>query len=141
MSISYFTESIRFKIRQKKKITSWLQAVIQQEGYKLSCLNIIFCSDNYLHQTNKSYLGHNTLTDVITFNYATMAQFIYGDIYISIERVKENAQCFQKSFVEELYTIMVHGLLHLLSYDDQTIEEKNIMRSKEFLYIKQLLPI
>ncbi|MBX9890100.1 MAG: rRNA maturation RNase YbeY [Amoebophilaceae bacterium] len=140
MKIYYFLEDIDLTIKQKKKISTWLQTVIQQEGYRLAHLNFVFCSDQYLHQHNKAYLGHDTLTDVITFDYATSASYIFGDIYISVERVKENAKIYEQPFLEELYTVMVHGLLHLLGYDDHATADKLLMREKELFYLKQLLP-
>ena len=136
MNIYYFSEEINFRLRQKRKISAWLQGVIEQEGYKLQHLNFIFCTDSYLHTQNITFLGHDTLTDVITFNYSTEAKTILGDIYISVERVRENAKAYNKKM--ELYTVMVHGLLHLLAYNDQNSEEILIMREKEYFYLKQL---
>jgi rRNA maturation RNase YbeY len=141
MNICYFLEEIIFKLKQKRKVSVWLQTVIQQEGYLLEHLNFIFCSDHYLHAKNKTYLGHDTLTDVITFDHASVEKTILGDIYISIDRVRENAKVYKQKTQEELYTVMVHGLLHLLAYGDTTIEEEIVMREKELFYIKQLLPI
>lgn len=138
MSIYYFSEEISFKLRQKRKITTWLQAVIQQEYYILDHLNFIFCCDLYLHAKNKAYLGHDTLTDVITFDYATSAKTVLGDVYISMDRVRENAKRYKRKVLEELYTVMVHGLLHLLTYGDQTAEEKMVMREKESFFLNQL---
>lgn len=138
MNIYYFSEEISFSLKQKRKISAWLQMVIQQEGYTLVHLNFIFCADSYLYTKNITYLGHDTLTDVITFNYATRAQTVFGDVYISIERVRENAKTYRGKMVEELYMVMVHGLLHLLSYNDQKIEEQLIMKEKEKFYLKQL---
>lgn len=130
MNIYYFSEEISFRLRQKRKISAWLQMVIQQEGYTLIQLNFIFCPDSYLHAKNITYLGHDTLTDVITFNYATDAKTVFGDVYISIERVRENAKMYKRQMAAELYMVMVHGLLHLLSYNDQKPEEKLIIRVK-----------
>lgn len=138
MNIYYFSEKISFRLRQKKKISTWLQMVLKEEGYTLLQLNFIFCSDSYLHAQNITYLGHDTLTDVITFSYATEAKTILGDVYISLERVKENAKAYKRNMLEELYMVMVHGLLHLLSYNDQTAEEQLVMRKKEDFYLKRL---
>lgn len=138
MNIYYFSEEISFSLKQKRKIAAWLQMVIQQEGYTLVHLNFIFCTDSYLYTKNITYLGHDTLTDVITFNYATCAKTVFGDVYISIERVRENAKTYRRKMVEELYMVMVHGLLHLLSYNDQKMEEQLIMKEKEKFYLKQL---
>lgn len=139
MSIYYFSEDIGFSLRQKRKISTWLQYVIEQEKHTLDHINFIFCSDVYLHAKNKEYLGHDTLTDVITFDYTTVPKTILGDIYISVERVRENAKYYKRKAQEELYTVMVHGVLHLLAYGDQTVEEKVIMREKESLYLNNLL--
>lgn len=139
MSIYYFSEDIGFSLRQKRKISAWLQSVIEQERYTSDHINFIFCSDVYLHTKNKEYLGHDTLTDVITFDYTTVPKTILGDIYISIERVRDNAKYYKRKAQEELYTVMVHGVLHLLAYGDQTVEEKVIMREKESLYLNNLL--
>ncbi|WP_243575138.1 rRNA maturation RNase YbeY [Candidatus Cardinium sp. cByotN1] len=141
MNIYYFSEEISFQLKEKRKISAWLQRVIAQEGYTLDHLNFIFCTDNYLHGQNITYLGHDTLTDVITFNYTQHTETILGDVYISIERVRENAQTYNRKMVEELYMVMVHGLLHLLSYDDQKPEDQLIMREKEQFYLDQLRPI
>ena len=138
MNIYYFSEEINFRLRQKRKLSVWLQRVIQQEGYTLDHLNFIFCADHYLHAKNITYLSHDTLTDVITFNYSTDAKTILGDVYISIERVSENAKAYNRKMVEELYMVMVHGLLHLLAYNDQKPEDQLIMREKENFYLNQL---
>lgn len=140
MNIYYFLEEISFNLKQKRNISAWLQSVIQQEGYTLEHLNFIFCSDNYLHGKNITYLGHDTLTDVITFNYSTNPKTILGDVYISIERVRENAKIYNRKMVEELHMVMVHGLLHLLAYSDHKPEAQSIMKAKETFYLNQLGP-
>ena len=132
--IYYFTEDINFLLPTPKAITVWVQEVIWQEGYKLSYLNFIFCSDAHLHATNVKYLQHDTLTDVITFSYAERPQIIEGEIYISIERVTENSAKYKAGFLKELHTVMIHGVLHLLGYNDSTILEKEKMRNKENYY-------
>jgi probable rRNA maturation factor len=133
--ICYFSEDIDFSVPQAVIATQWLQAVIQQEGYKLIHLNFIFCSDHYLHQKNIQYLEHDTFTDVITFNHAEVASRVEGDIYISIDRVRDNAQHYQHTFMQELYIVMVHGVLHLLGYDDKTPATQALMRQKESTYV------
>ncbi len=137
-TIYYFSEETQFVLRQKRKITAWLQSVIQQEAHQLDGLTFVFCSDGYLHAKNKTYLNHDTLTDILTFDYATKAKTILGDIYISIERVRDNAKQYQTKPQEELYMVMVHGLLHLLGYDDHTAADTRIMREKERWYVAQL---
>jgi rRNA maturation RNase YbeY len=135
VNIYYFTEDIAFKLPDPKSITDWIQKVIHQEGYRLISLNFIFCSDNYLHAKNVAYLNHDTLTDVITFSYAEKDQTIEGEVYISIARVQENARTYDASFLNELYTVMIHGVLHLLGYKDDTLAEQEIMRAKERAYL------
>jgi len=133
-TIYYFNEISNFQLKEKKKITAWLKWVIHQEQHQLNELRFIFCSDNYLYGINLNYLAHNTLTDVITFSYADQPNVIEGEIYISVMRVQENASKYQNTFKQELYTVMVHGLLHLLGYNDYTKAEKCIMRQKEKWY-------
>jgi probable rRNA maturation factor len=135
--ISFFAEEVNFVLPTPDTIAAWLQAIIQQEGYALAQLNFIFCSDRYLHTKNIQYLQHDTLTDVLTFDYADTPRTIEGDIYISIDRVSANAQTWQQSFMQELQTVMVHGVLHLLGYEDQTLAAKALMRQKETEYVTQ----
>ncbi|OJW68385.1 MAG: rRNA maturation RNase YbeY [Candidatus Amoebophilus sp. 36-38] len=130
-TIYYFTEDIEFKLPDPQSTTDWIRKVIRQEGYQLISLNFIFCSDNYLYAKNLEYLHHDTLTDVITFSYAEKPQTIEGEIYMSIERVRDNASRYTSSFWDELYTVMIHGVLHLLGYKDDTLAEKETMREKE----------
>ncbi len=128
--IFYSSEEIDFALAGKKKTSEWLQRVIEQEENSLHLLNFIFCSDNYLHHLNVKYLGHDNLTDVITFPYEKPPA-VAGDIFISIDRVRENAADFKTSFEHELNRVMVHGILHLCGYGDKTKEEKKLMREKE----------
>lgn len=109
------------------------------EGRTLELLNIIFCSDNYLLKINTEYLNHNTLTDIVTFDQSnSTADGLEGDIYISIERVKENAQMLQQSFDDELCRVMIHGVLHLIGYTDKSARAKIAMRKKEDAYLSLL---
>lgn len=135
VNIYYFTEDIAFNLPDPKSTTDWIQKVIHQEDYRLISLNFIFCSDNYLHAKNVAYLNHDTLTDVITFSYAEKAQTIEGEVYISIERVQENARTYHANFWNELYMVMIHGVLHLLGYKDDTLTEQETMREKERAYL------
>ncbi|ACE05720.1 hypothetical protein Aasi_0282 [Candidatus Amoebophilus asiaticus 5a2] len=134
-NIYYFVEDIQFKLPNPKIITDWIHNVIQQENCQLVNLNFIFCSDNFLHKKNLKYLQHDTLTDVITFSYAEDQKNIEGEIYISIERVSDNATTYQIDFWQELYTVMIHGVLHLLGYNDETLLEQEEMRKKESIYM------
>ncbi len=113
----------------------WLKAVISNEGRKPGDIQYIFCDDNYLLKINKTYLKHNTLTDVITFSTSNNKSIISGEIFISITRITENSNIQLVSFNDELNRVMVHGILHLLGYNDHTIAEKKIMRGKEDYYL------
>ena len=133
--ICYFAEEIDFELSHQDAATAWIQQVIKQEGARLDHLNFIFCSDAYLHAQNVQYLQHDTLTDVITFSHHEQSNQIEGDVYISLERVKENATMYGNTLEQELYRVMIHGVLHLLGYRDKTTAEQIQMRAKEDVYI------
>ena len=133
-AIYFFTEGIDFTLPHPTATTAWLRQVIQQERHVLAQLNMVFCSDQALHAYNLQYLQHDTLTDVLSFDYSDTPGTLEGDIYVSIERVKENALGLQQPWLQELHTVMVHGVLHLLGYDDHTAAEKARMRQKEAIY-------
>jgi len=126
------TENIT-EINQNKK---WLNQVISNEDKEEGDITYIFCDDDYLLEKNIRFLNHNTLTDVITFDYCE-GNYVNGDIFISIERVKENSEVFKVDFLTELNRVMVHGLLHLLGYKDKTERESNLMRKKENYYLSK----
>jgi rRNA maturation RNase YbeY len=126
------TEEIT-EINQNKK---WLNQVISNEAKEEGDITYIFCDDDYLLEKNIRFLNHNTLTDVITFDYCE-GNYVNGDIFISIERVKENSEVFKVDFLTELNRVMVHGLLHLLGYKDKTERESNLMRKKENYYLSK----
>ena len=126
------TEDIT-EINQNKK---WLNQVISNESKREGDITYIFCDDDYLLEKNIRFLNHNTLTDVITFDYCE-GNSVSGDIFISIERVKENSEVFKVDFLTELNRVMVHGLLHLLGYKDKTERESNLMRKKENYYLSK----
>jgi rRNA maturation RNase YbeY len=126
------TEEIT-EINQNKK---WLNQVISNEDKEEGDITYIFCDDDYLLEKNIRFLNHNTLTDVITFDYCE-GNSVSGDIFISIERVKENSEVFKVDFLTELNRVMVHGLLHLLGYKDKTERESNLMRKKENYYLSK----
>ena len=128
--VSFFNEGINFRLLNKMKIKLWINEIILRDTKIPGNINIIFCDDLYLSELNLSYLNHTTLTDIITFDY-TANGIISGDIYISIERVKENAFIFSKTFRDELNRVMIHGVLHLLGNKDKMPKEKVIMRKKE----------
>ena len=134
-SVSFFFEDVNFKI-DKKKIVSLIETTVRMEKKKLYSLNYIFCSDKFLHKINLEALNHDTLTDVITFNYGD-AENIEGEIYISLDRVKENAKIFNKEIYNELLRVIIHGALHLCGYNDISDEDEKLMRQKEDFYLEK----
>lgn len=126
----YTQENFTFRLREKNRIRLWLEKSAQEENKKIRLLTYIFCTDDYLLHINKQYLNHDTYTDIITFDY-TEGNNLNGEIYISVQRVKENAKIYKVSFKEELLRVLVHGLLHLSGYKDKTKKEKEYMRQKE----------
>ncbi|MBW3467407.1 rRNA maturation RNase YbeY [Arthrospiribacter ruber] len=131
MAISFFQEDIRFDLKPKISYKSWLKKIAANEGYKIIELNYIFCSDEYLYNINVEYLQHDTYTDIITFDNSEKEKEIEGDIFISVDRVKENATDEKISFDEEIKRVLSHGLLHLMGYKDKTEEQQKQMRIKE----------
>ena len=133
--IHFFEEDIRFLLKDKRKLRNWFRTVIHKEGFESGTLNFIFCSDKYLLDLNTSYLNHDTLTDIITFNLSEIEHQISGDIFISIERVNDNSKALNIPFLQELNRILIHGILHLLGYNDKSPSEIKEMRSKEDYYL------
>ncbi|WP_210462577.1 rRNA maturation RNase YbeY [Rufibacter roseolus] len=131
LPIEFFTEEVEFEVKNEEKVKTWLLEIISKYDFELESLNYIFCSDEYLHQMNVEYLEHDTLTDVITFDNSDFEGVIEGDVFISIDRIVDNAATFNISPEEELHRVMAHGLLHLLGFDDKTPEKKALMRAKE----------
>ncbi len=123
-----------FKLVDSDKIRIWIKDIIKKEKKTLGDITYIFCDDDYLLERNKEFLDHNTLTDIITFNYC-IDNNISSDIMISIDRVKENSTTFENSFNEELKRVMIHGILHLIGYNDKSDKEKELMREKENFYL------
>jgi len=136
LSINFFSEGITFILKNKLFVRSWMANCALAEKKKIATINYIFCSDNYLKKINKQYLNHNFFTDIITFpTENTNKKIISGDIYISIDRVKENAIHFEVTSTDELHRVMIHGLLHLCGYGDASVAEKKRMRKKEDFYL------
>ncbi len=133
--VSYFNEEIRFNLKDKRLNNRWLKMVVESEVKRLGPLSIIFCSDPYILDVNMRYLQHDYFTDIITFDYCE-GDLISGDLFISIDSVRENAALYGAEFEDELDRVMVHGVLHLLGYDDHTPEEIAVMREKENYYVK-----
>ncbi|NHF59055.1 rRNA maturation RNase YbeY [Flavobacteriaceae bacterium TP-CH-4] len=125
-----FHYEVDFRLRDETRYSDWISRVIESEGKKLGELSYVFCSDRYLLEINQKYLGHDTYTDIITFDYCE-AFSMSGDFFISVERVKENASELAIAFEEELRRVMVHGVLHLLGYDDKKKKDQAVMRRKE----------
>ena len=134
-AINFFSEDIPFKIPHPRKTSNWLKSAIKTEKRNLEALNFIFCSDKHLLEINVQYLNHKTLTDIITFDQSEDAKSIHGDIFISIERVRENAEKFRTSFDDELHRVLIHGVLHLCGYSDKSKNAKLLMREKEDAYL------
>lgn len=138
-SINFFNEDINFTLRQKIKLRNWIRSTIEHNQHKLEIINYIFTSDNYLLTINKEYLDHDTFTDVITFNQSNDPKLLEADIYISIERIKNNAKKFNLPISDELHRVMIHGVLHLLGFTDKEESEKAVMRKKENHYLALLM--
>lgn len=128
--INFFSENCSFRLKEKKMITAWLTKIIQKSSNKTGNITFIFCDDAYLADLNKKYLNHKTLTDIITFDYVE-GNMINGDIFISIERVQENAIKYKTPFKNELLRVICHGVLHLMGFTDKNDSEKLVMRAKE----------
>lgn len=124
-----------FQLHEESKFTDWLATVVASEKGRISQLDFIFCTDEYLLEKNRQYLNHDTYTDIITFDYSE-GKTIAGDIFISIDRVRENSDKYNVRFDEETIRVMAHGVLHLLGYKDKSTEEIEVMRKKEEEKIK-----
>ena len=135
--ITFLTEDITFGLKEKLKHKAWLKDAAKAEGFAIGELNYIFCSDAYLLDINQKYLGHDTLTDIVTFDNSEDPKMIEGDIFISIERVRENAIKFDTKDAE-LKRVMIHGLLHLAGYKDKDKAQKELMRNKENEHLKNI---
>lgn len=131
MAIHFFQEDIPFDLSEKVKTKKWLKQLALEEGFKITELNYIFCSDDYLHNINMDYLDHDTYTDIITFDNSDDDRILEGDIFISIERIRDNAKIQNQEFVDELLRVLSHGLYHLCGYKDKLEQEIIVMRSKE----------
>jgi probable rRNA maturation factor len=135
LSINFFNEDVTYTLKNKATIREWINSAIIAEGYLLEELNFIFCSDEYLWRMNQQFLDHDTYTDVITFDNSERLKTINGDIFISIDRVKDNAGENHVPAADELCRVMVHGTLHLLGYKDKTKAAKTRMTAKEDHYL------
>ena len=132
-----FHSEIKFVLKNQRELEKWIEDVIISENKELGDINYVFCSDEYLLERNIEYLNHDNLTDIISFNYCE-GDIISSDIMISIDRIKENSIIFENSFSNELHRVMIHGVLHLIGYNDKTKKEKQKMREREDFYLKKL---
>lgn len=137
MSVNFFSEETSFIPDNQQFIRKWIFSVIGDKGFVPGTLNYIFCNDSYLLTINQQYLDHDTYTDIITFDYST-GKVISGDIFISVDRVRENALSFNKTFENELNRVIIHGILHLCGLKDKSAEESKRMRSEEDHYLRFL---
>lgn len=134
ISFNYETD---FILDNEAEMALWISKIIFEEGKKEGDVNYIFCDDSYLHKINLEFLKHDTLTDIISFDYS-IGKIIQGDVYISIERVRDNAKDFKVDFKEELNRVMAHGVLHYCGYKDKSDSDVQVMRDKENHYLKVL---
>ncbi|MGB5417970.1 rRNA maturation RNase YbeY [Algibacter sp.] len=133
-----FNYETSFKLDSEEQISKWIIETIASENFKLEEINYVFCDDDYLHKLNVEFLKHDTLTDIISFEYS-VGKIIQGDIFISVERVADNAKDFGVSFEEEVKRVIIHGVLHYCGFKDKTDDDAKVMRDKENFYLSQLI--
>lgn len=133
--ISFFSET-EFSLDNREEIAEWISGVVESEGKKLGDVSYIFCSDEYLLQLNKEFLQHDTYTDIISFDYSLGDQ-IHGEVYISIDRIKENAKKLNETVENELHRVIIHGILHYCGYKDKQADEIEAMRNRENQALKR----
>jgi rRNA maturation RNase YbeY len=127
--IEFYSET-DFKVEDTKALSHWISEIILHENHELGDLTYVFCDDDFLHKLNLQFLNHDTLTDIISFD-NSLGKQIHGEIYISVERVKENAGTYQVAFLEELHRVIIHGVLHFCGYKDKTKKQQETMSRKE----------
>ena len=132
--VLFHFENVEAPHFEEELVASWVKSSLILENKNVGKINCIFCNDEYLLNINQTYLKHDTFTDIVTFNYVENNQ-ISGDLFISIERVKENAKTFDVNFLRELNRVIIHGVLHLIGYNDKTLEEAEQIRAKEDFYL------
>lgn len=139
MAIQFSSYQTRFKLSNPKKTSTWIEKVVKAERSNILSLSYVFCTDKYLLGINQQFLDHDTLTDIITFDYTEKGRGIEGEIYISVPRVRENASKLGVEFQTELHRVIIHGVLHLLGYKDKTAKAKAEMRSLEEKYLREVI--
>lgn len=137
MPVHFHNEEVSFSFDNKREVSLWLKSVVSSFQKELGVINVIFCNDQYLLKVNQTYLNHDYFTDIITFNY-NENNLISGDLFISIDRVKENAINQKMEFNVEIHRVIVHGVLHLCGLNDQSKQEKEIMRGRENLFLQKI---
>ena len=138
--ITYHKEGTTFAIKGKRSLNKWISETISSESggsLRVGDISVILCSDEYLLSVNKQFLKHDYYTDIITFNYCE-GDRVSGDLFISVDSVRENAKTYGATFQEELHRVLIHGVLHLLGYDDHSDAEKVIMKERENLSLQRL---
>lgn len=136
--ISFHFLDIESEPINTSSLKKWIEQTIQLEGHPTGYLQFIFCDDAYLHQMNKQFLSHDSYTDIITFNYNDDFDGISGEMYISLDRVRDNARKYGAFLMDELHRVMIHGVLHLIGYQDESPDDQELMRSKENYYLSLL---
>jgi len=131
----FFTEGTDYRLKQKTALRKWIEETAKAEGFKTGEISIVLCSDAYLLSINQQYLNHDTYTDIVTFDNSEEEEVVAGDIFISIDRVQENAAKFGVSERDELHRVIIHGILHLCGYGDKKKAEKAVMATKEDYYL------
>lgn len=137
MAVKFHQHNTHSKLRNIRALKSFIPNLFKEERKLLTEINYIFCDDKTLLQINQQYLKHNSFTDIITFNLSEKPTNIIGEVYISIDRIKENAEKFKTGYEQELHRVIFHGALHLCGYEDKFKKDKTIMRKKEDFYLKK----
>lgn len=134
IGVNFFVEDLEFEVTESDSLKQWIGYIANRHGFGIRQLDFIFCSDSYLLNLNKRYLSHDEFTDILTFPYHDAdTKELIGDIYISVERVQDNAKLLNVNFVDELHRVMIHGLLHMVGFDDKDVDARLVMRKQENL--------
>lgn len=133
-----FSSRTNFKLEKEELVSKWISSIITSEGFEEGDISYVFCNDDYLHGMNVEFLKHDMLTDIISFDYSLGKQ-IHGEIFISVDRIAENAITFETGFENELHRVVIHGILHYCGYKDKSEEDIELMRSKENAALEQRL--
>lgn len=143
MNLCFHSEDCKFTVEDAKQYKRWIEATIKEENSIAGAISIIFCSDNYILKINNEYLQHDYFTDIITFDYCENEEGrkqISGDLFISVDTVHSNADIYGVRFREELDRVIIHGILHLIGYNDKSVEEQKMIRGKEDFYLEKREP-